>query len=147
MKPCKPLLLLFACIASTHICNAQSISLDSVKYKYDQKTIHSFNGHYVKGYQTFYKFKDLQAELATSAEAKPYVVLTKNNITTARVFGFISFASLITAMSTANTNKNTSLGFLAGSLLCNVFTFRFNIEARNQQQHAIWLYNKDALLK
>ncbi len=68
MKPCTRLLLVFTCIVSIDICNAQTISLDSLKIKYENKTIHYSNGHYVKGYQTL-TGTDFKNEFSISPEA------------------------------------------------------------------------------
>ena len=73
MKPYTHLMLLFVCIASIHISNAQNITLDSVKTKYESKTIHQLDEQYVKGYQTFFSKKELYKELSISPEALPLV--------------------------------------------------------------------------
>ena len=99
MKPCIRLLLVFVCIVSIHICNAQTISLDSIKTKYENKTIHYSNGHYVKSYQTL-THDDFKNEFTVSPEASVLFQSYQKNKTTSLIF--------IGAVATHDNNKSLS---------------------------------------
>lgn len=147
MKSALPALcLLFTVQSFSQMVSAQS--MDSLKSRYTNETLHFFRGWLAKGQnEERIRFADMKKLFALSPEADKTFNLFRKQRTTAIILSPIALACMVTGAYIVHNNpKNFAGSFLVGfgvgidaALLPVIFG------SSNKLHHAVWLYNRDML--
>jgi len=136
-------LLLTACTYSQSI---EAVSVDSLKARYNNETIHFFKGYLSKGENgERIRFTDLKDQFAFSKEgANEFALFQKDRKTALLTLGG-AFTCLVAAAIINKSNKDLSNGLIIGGLALDIISIPFSVRGSKRLQHAIWLRNRDAV--
>jgi len=127
---------------------ATAQSIDTLKARYNNETLHFFRGYIAKGQnEERIRNTDLKNEFAMSPEGAKEFDQFRKKKTVAMVFSSVAFACIITgAIIEHNTPKNPGAGFLLGfGIGFDIVSLPFAFGSHKKLHHAIWLRNRDIL--
>lgn len=131
---------------TTYAISAQSsLYSDTLIHKYDRNTIYLKKGGFEKGgktirYGTFKK--NLKQELSASPMAYAEFKRSRNNNLV--VVGCTLASAILAVSGTQRVFVKKELNY--SGLGFNLLSIPFKIKSKNQMNHAIWLYNRDAIM-
>ena len=126
--------------------NANMVSADSLKARYNHETIHFFKGYLSKGENgDRIRFSELKDQFNMSPEgAKEFAVSQKSKKTALFMLGG-AITCIVTAAIIKKNNLDLSRGFNVGGLALDNISIPFSIRSGKKLQHAIWLRNRDVV--
>ena len=126
--------------------NAQ---LDSatLKLKYEKEVIYFSGGRYVKG-DVQYNFKNLKNEFGFSVDGMNMYKMYQSDYQKQRLYGALFLVTYISGIVIGvNTGGNVATAIIIGSLIPMGVSFHFAFRADKRMKKAIWLRNRDVLLR
>lgn len=126
--------------------NANMVSADSLKARYNYKTIHFFKGYLSKGENgERIPFSELKDQFNLSPEgAKEFAASQKSKKTALLTLGG-AITCIVTAAILNKSNRDLSRGFIVGGLALDIISIPFTIKSGKRLQRAIWLRNRDVI--
>ncbi len=123
---------------------------DSLKNDFNNKKLLVRNGKYRIGEKT-YRFGNLKPEFEFSKDGLKLYLSARRNARAGNAFNFIAVGAYIAAAGMAindyRGNQTAYLLTLGGGGLMQVVSIPFYTTARRKMRHAIFVRNKDLLLK
>ena len=125
--------------------NAQSI--DSLKARYDNELLHSYNGYMSKGQNgERIRFGELTNEFRPSPEGFKLYEEAKRHRTTGIVFASAALACIFSgAVIEHNGNRGLATGLLIGGLSFDIVSIVSSVKAQKKFSRAVWIRNRDVL--
>jgi len=142
----KNLFLFFILLCMSYTTNAQSISMDSLKARYNNETIHLLNKHYVKG-DKIITHAELVHEFSLSPDATASYQSYKSNRTTAMIFADLGLVTLLGGSIISLNNKDLAPLVFAGFITFSDLSIIFSTIAHKHFDHAVWIRNRDILIR
>lgn len=140
-------LFLFACLVLLTLFCAKAQNQDSVAIKkyYEENTIW-WNGssHYIKSYQSF-PLRDLKNEIRFSPDAIDQYKEYRRDYRFLRGTIIASTGLLVAAILVKD--QKVRVGLLAGSIIATTISIPIRYKSSIHLGKAIWLHNRDVLLK
>lgn len=140
------IIIILSSITTYAISAQSSLYSDTLIHKYDRNTIYLKKGGFEKNGQTI-RFgalkKNLKKELTASPMALQEYKRSRTNFWVAMSCTVVSTALTLSGIQRKYIYKELSYSGLSLSLL----TIPFNIKAQNQLNRAVWLYNREAILR
>ena len=123
-----------------------TVSVDSLKARYNRETLHFFKGYLSKGENgERVRLTNLKSEFAFSPEgAKEFALYKKNRNTALCILGG-ALSCFITSAILYKNNRNLSRSLTAGGFVLNIISLPFIIKGNKRLHHAVWLRNWDVV--
>jgi hypothetical protein len=134
--------------------NASAQSIDSLKARYNNETLHFFKGYIAKGEDgTRVRFRQLKNEFTLSPEGFKQYESYRKKRTTAFILVSTGFASALAgAIILDNGNKNRDIGaqklgrgFIAAGYSIEFVSLLYALSGQKKLHRAIWLRNRDVV--
>lgn len=135
---------LFSTIYSSVLSQVDSTEFKSI---YDKETIYFSGNKYVKG-ELKYPIKFLEEEFNFSPEGKNLYHLSVVDSRNQKILASIGLGMFVSGLVLANNReKGIGAGLFIGSIVPNIISLKFAIRSVNRQQKAVWVRNRDMLLR
>lgn len=119
----------------------------ALKLKYEKEVIYFSGARYVKG-GTEYQLKNLKNEFSFSVDGMNMYKMYQSDFQKQRLYSSLFLVTYISGIVIGlNTGGNVGTAIIIGSLIPMGVSFHFGFSADKKMKKAVWLRNRDVLLR
>jgi hypothetical protein len=140
--------LLFITIAN-NACTQISINKDTLRARYENETIRLYSDDSLSDRMLLKRLSYLEKRKSflISPDALTYFDKYVKKDRTAKVFGYIGLTFFAASIAILNTSREAGSAFLLGGYTAFIFGLPIKSKGYNAYRHAVWLRNRDVLLR
>ena len=146
----KSIIICLFFISIANIIAAQgSISKDTLRARYENETIRLYSDDSVSDRMLLkgISYQEKRKFFLNSPDALPYFDKYVKKDKAAKVFGYIGLTLIAGALAIRNTSKEAANAFIIGGYTAFIFGLPIKSKGNTAYKHAVWLRNRDILLR
>lgn len=134
-------------IGAVFLCiSTAALSQVGLKSKYEKEVIY-FSGRYYFKNNERYSIKNLSSEFQNSPDGLIELNLAKSDSRKAKGFLLIGALAYFSGAIVLSHNEDVGIGLVAVSIPINLLSIHFSLKASKKLNRAVWLRNRDVLIK
>ena len=140
--------LLFISIAN-HVSAQISINKDTLRARYENETIRLYSDESVSDKMLLkgLSYQEKRKSFLISPDALTYFDKYIKKDRTAKFFGYIGLTFFAASIAILNTSRDAGSAFLLGGYTAFIFGLPIKSKGYTAYRHAVWLRNRDVLLR